>query len=159
MFWGGIRYGILSDLVPCYGDEDSEKRGVTARAYQAILQENLPRLMFPDSIFMQDNAPIHTAQLVENWLEEEGIVVLPWPPYSPDLNPIENLWSMLKERIVKRYPELSDMPTNNQTLKKLCEIAVRVWLDFEIELVNRLIESMPRRLKAVRDAKGWYTKY
>lgn len=159
MFWGGIRYGVKSDLAPCYGDEASKKGGVTARVYKEILEDNLPTLMDPDTIFMQDNAPIHTSKLLREYLAEMHFNILTWPPYSPDLNPIENLWSMLKERILKRYPELSTMSKNEETLRKLCEAAVIVWHDFEIELVNRLIESVPRRVEAIYKAGGWYTKY
>jgi transposase len=42
-------------------------------------------------IFMQNNAHIHTAKKVKKWFEDEGIPVMEWPPYSPDLNPIEHL--------------------------------------------------------------------
>ncbi len=48
--------------------------------------------MNADSIFMHDNAPIYTARLVKNWLEEQAFEVMIWPLYSPNLNPIENLW-------------------------------------------------------------------
>jgi len=41
--------------------------------------------------FMQDNAPIHMAQRIEDWFENHAIPRLSWPPYSPDLNPIENV--------------------------------------------------------------------
>ena len=40
---------------------------------------------------MQDNASIHTSRLARDWLQEHGIEVTDWPPYSPDLNPIEHL--------------------------------------------------------------------
>ena len=46
--------------------------------------------------FQQDNGPKHKSRVVQNYLEEEGVNALPWSAYSPDLNPIENLWAMLK---------------------------------------------------------------
>lgn len=73
------------------GDPEAARGGVTARIYRYVLEEYLPRVMEADSIFMHDNAPIHTAHTVKSCLEGMGIEVMVWPAYSPDLNPIENL--------------------------------------------------------------------
>ena len=72
-------------------DPDAPHRGYSAISYLDILDEQLPTIYEPGMIFMQDNAPIHTARLIKNWLEDNGIDVLPWPLYSPDLNPIEHI--------------------------------------------------------------------
>jgi transposase len=113
-------------------------------------------------IFAQDNASTHTSGLVQewlqNWVRDNGVTVVDWPPYSPDLNPIENLWKLRKEGISTRYAELAIMPKNNSTLQRLCEAAAEVWEDLKEEVLDNLIESMPRRLAAVIDARGWYTK-
>ena len=42
-------------------------------------------------IFKHDNDPKHTSELIKEWLKRKRIETLPWPPYSPDFNPIENL--------------------------------------------------------------------
>lgn len=52
---------------------------------------------------MQDNARIHTARIVQDWLHEQEFEVLEWPPYSPDLNPIEHVWARLKELVNEHY--------------------------------------------------------
>lgn len=59
-------------------------------------------------VFMQDNAKIHTARIVTEYLQSKQVVVLPHPPYSPDLNPIEIIWSVLE----RDRPQLVER-TNN----------------------------------------------
>ena len=54
---------------------------------------------------MHDKAPVHTAQAVQGAFEELGTEMMVWPPHSPDLNPIENIWTLVKT-IYKLCPEL-----------------------------------------------------
>ena len=64
-----------------------------------VLDEALPILWELGLLFMQDNASIYTSRLARQWFEENGIDVLEWPPYLPDLNPIEHLWYRLKKNV------------------------------------------------------------
>ncbi|KJZ68257.1 hypothetical protein HIM_12350 [Hirsutella minnesotensis 3608] len=145
------------------GDPDSPRGGVTGRRVLECLQENLPTIAEPGYTFAQDNASTHMAAIVQAWLgcriEENGVELVDWPAYSPDLNPIENVWKMLKERIHETHPELADLPKNYASKQRLCEAAAEAWEDLEDDTLNHLVESMPRRLQAVIDARGWYTKY
>jgi hypothetical protein len=74
------------NLVFIKGDAALKRGGVTARRYLEVLGEYLPTILDYKSIFIQDNAPIHKAHAVIKWLEEMGIEMVDWPPYSPDLN-------------------------------------------------------------------------
>ena len=75
-----------------------------------------------------------------------------WPAQSPDLNPIEHLWSHLK----KKLEEYENPPTGITDLWKRVE---KEWNNIPASVCQNLIESMPRRVAAVLGAKGGYTKY
>ena len=69
---------------------------------------------------------------------------------SPDLNPIENLWSILDARLMYRRVN---------TVDQLFELLKEEWKKLDTDLLDRLVCSMPARCQAVIDAKGFPTKY
>lgn len=103
-------------------------------------------------VFMQDGAPCHTANVVKNYLESEGITVLDWPGNSPDMNPIENLWGILKQRLYGQT-----IKTKNELIREI----INAWhRDASIvPTCERLIDSMPQRIAALIEAKGGHTNY
>src|SRR5258706_5840313 len=86
-FWGN---GKRCPLFVLARDFESKKHGYSAQSYIEVLEARLLEYYRDDLIFMQDNAPIHTAGLVTEWFQNHEIETCDWPPYSPDLNPIEN---------------------------------------------------------------------
>jgi len=66
--------------------EESTRRGYSSQSYLKLIEDYLPAIWESGMEFMQDNAPIHTANIIKNWFDEHGIPLVDWPPYSPDLN-------------------------------------------------------------------------
>jgi transposase len=130
-----------------------QKQTVNAARYVNILENKLETTMHIHrcTIFQQDSAPAHTARLVTDWFKNKTIQVLPWPGNSPDLNPIENLWELVKRRVAKRAP--SNMTDLTYWVK-------RVWCtEITPEVCQKLIHSMPKRLGLVIKCRGAATKY
>jgi hypothetical protein len=89
--------GSSPTLTPVVGNLNSEK-------YINILDDNLWPVIaqhFPTSpyIFQEDNAPCHVSRRTNQWKTENDIPTLEWPPQSPDLNIIENVWKVIKTKI------------------------------------------------------------
>ena len=140
-------------------DFESKKHGYSAQSYLEVLENNLG-FYTDELIFIQDNAPIHTANDVKEWFENHGIRLTEWPPYSPDLNPIENAWWALKKKAMEMFPELMAMTGEKESdIKALEEALKQAWDALPNSLFESLVESMPRRVQACIEADGWHTKY
>ena len=150
MFWAAFGYGLRTQLVPMEGDPLAPKGGVTARVYQTVLDRYLLPILGFRSIFMQDNAPVHKARIVQEWFRDIGIELVDWPPYSPDLNPIENLWKILKAKIIEPYPELTTMKNNDTIRAFLIQAAQEAWDLIGDELLNKLASEMQKRVDAIK---------
>ena len=99
---------------------------------------------------MHDNAPCHRAKIIRDWIDEKQINILEWPPNSPDLNPIENLFGLLKKKLNKMK-----IKSKEELKEKIQEI----WENFDKELCSRLVNSLPRRLELVFKQKGGNIPY
>ncbi len=89
------------------------KSTVNAAIYQEILEHFMLHSadkLYGDAdfIFQQDLAPAHTAKGTKSWFNDHGVTVLDWPANSPDLNPIENLWSIVKRKMRDTRPNNAD---------------------------------------------------
>jgi hypothetical protein len=152
-------FGRTSDLVVREGDQDAKREGVTAKVYLEVLAKYLPMILKHDSIFMQDNAPIHKAHKVTAFFQEIGIEVIAWPPYSPDLNPIENLWKMLEAEINRAHPKLKGISNSQAAMNFMIKCTQEVWETLALEPLNKLAKGMQDRVDAVKAANEWCTKF
>lgn len=159
MVWQRDGEGGMSKLVFCRGDPDSPRGGITSRSYCNVLEEGLLPYYESGDMFMQDNARVHVQGCTPAWLEKHGIWTIDWPPHSPDLNPIEHVWNALKRKICEIEPLFHELKNNISHRAWAEEIIERAWAEINLNLVHRLLESIPRRLAAVKKAKGWYTHY
>jgi hypothetical protein len=92
---------------------------------------------------------------VLQFLQENNVPVMECPAQSPDLNPLENLWSDFKERFYQRFTEMFNHPSKNfEARYRYGEVLQEIWYSQGMEMVEALINSMPRRCQAVIDAKG-----
>jgi transposase len=131
-------------------DETLDKHGM-----KRILQEKLlpfAREEFGDNEikFLQDNAPVHTATLVQDCLKDNNITVIPFPPYSPDLNPIENMWAILKRQVELPLPQ-----NEEEFMKRI----FAEWKKIPESTLDNLATSMKRRIDEVIKKNGARTKY
>ena len=150
MFWGSFSFKGIGSLFPVQGMMNADK-------YIKVIQRKVVKDMeraFPNGggIFQQDLAPCHTAKKVKKFFEENHIKVLDWPGNSPDLNPIENLWSIVKNRLLKR---------DCTTQMKLINAIIDVWYHDQKITQNceKLVESMPKRVKKLITNRGGHISY
>ncbi|GFX10044.1 transposable element Tcb1 transposase [Trichonephila clavipes] len=104
------------------------------------------------AIFQQDNARPHVTRIVQRFFVNHQIELLPWPARSPDLSPIENMWSM----VAQRWTQITPPAATPDQLWKRVEGA---WSDVPQEHIQSPFESMPRRVAAVISNNGGFFDY
>ena len=149
--WGSITYSGVGHL---YKITDN----LTAPKYKQILIHHAvsvgKSLIGNNFVFQHDNDPKHTARIIKRYLENKkrdgSLTVLNWPAQSPDMNIIEQVWTYMEKEKVKRAPV---------NLQQLWEVLQDIWRNISVEFIQRLYDSVPRRVNEVCKAKGFHTKY
>lgn len=103
-------------------------------------------------LFQEDNAPIHTSRIAKTWRAAMGIDCLQWPAQSPDLNPIEQIWKMLKDAVQDRDPPIRHIQDLDQVLQE-------EWRSLDLRKVENLVDSLPERISEVIKQKGQNTRF
>ncbi|UYV62046.1 hypothetical protein LAZ67_1007609 [Cordylochernes scorpioides] len=139
MVWGAIAYDSRSPLLRIQGTMTAQRyvddvlRPVTLHYLQGV----------PNALYQQDNARPHTARISQQALQD--VQMLPWPPYSPDLSPIEHVWDIIGRRL-HALPQ----PRSEDELWQMVE---REWRAIPQDAIRTLIDS-PRRVTACIAVRG-----
>ena len=146
MIWGAIGYNFKSNLIFVEGPVNTE-----SYVFDIIIGSDV--LNGADKVYghgkwvlQQDNARPHIANETYQLLDYFGAIFMDdWSPYSPDLNIIETIWAIMKRRLEAKKVT---------SIEQLKEVILDVWNNLSLEIINRLIESMPKRLKACVSNQG-----
>ena len=164
MVWGMMSHRALSELhiIP-------QKQSVNAAYYRdnilgvtclhainrssktgGIVERSI-MLNMSDFLLMQDSAPAHTANATQEWsinnfpqLRKKG----EWRVNTPDLNPIENLWSIISDMV--------DKLGQVNTIENLIQNLKLAWIGIDADILNNLISGMPGRIRKVIEMHGDY---
>ena len=147
MVWGCFSYYGVGEIIICEGNMNTQKY---LHTLQNHLLPSIRSMGLSNPHHLDDSAPCHRSLCIENWQRENGIRKIDWPGYSPNMNPIENLWAIIKYKL-KRKKIL-----NKQDLIGEVE---RIWYnDINLELCQSLSDSMVSRIACLKKRKGNSTK-
>ncbi len=113
---------------------------MNSQMYCSILKEKmLPslRAFGRRALLQHDNDPKHTSKATVGFLKKNGVKVIQWPSMSPDLNPIEHLWGILKRQVEHHSPS---------SIQSLKEVILEEWKKIDLAKCRQLVHFMPRRL-------------
>ena len=147
MIAGGIcKYG-LSNLIFCSGNQNN----FSYKQFLLFMKEDMEKIQKENNlqdplIFQQDNAACHTSydskSIIEILFNKNTIE---WPPNSPDLSPIENVWAILKEKLSKR---------KIKNLDELRDNILDIWIKFPNSLCQKLCSQFNQKIKYVSEYGG-----
>lgn len=108
--------------------------------------------------FVQDNSRVHKTPSILNLFEMESNIELvqDYPAYSPDLNPIEKIWAILKKSVSKKLSRVGNQITNEDQLFELCEQCFR---EIDQTTISRTIMEQIKVIKEVICLNGQMTRH
>jgi len=151
LIWGCMTYYGIGDAcwVPFNTNSVLYVEILQDYIFNSVDYYNMDRTKF---IFQQDNTSVHKSHTTMNYLRQAAIQTMVWPVNSPDLNPIELVWSYVKSK-------LSQYKDSPKDLDDLWERYQDIWNEIPMEYIRKLYEGMPSRMKEVIKNRGGLIKY
>src|SRR5271169_3045991 len=147
MVWGAFAGTKKSQLIAMPKDRRTAKDFVEI-VYEGELRNFMDKIS--NSVLMEDGAPVHRSRVSGEWQQQHMVEKLNWPPNSPDLNPIENVWKILKDA-VQHYRK------RPRTLEEMNKALQEEWKAFSPRIFERLLQSMQERMEDVIKNHGGHT--
>jgi transposase len=144
----------LVGMISCAGPNMiySVPTTLNSKQFKQLMSSKVKELIGDNTILM-DNAKIHGKGIT--YLLQSGVKVLvDFPPKSPDLNPIENIWAVFQKNLNKKLFNITVSTKND-----LLELIRDSWKEIPASFIKNCMLSMPQRLKEVIRMKGMQTKY
>lgn len=142
MYWACFTSQGVSNLIECKGRIDG-------KAYKETLEKGLlpfhRQLRRARYTFLHDGAPPHRPKFIRDFISHNRMLLIKWPANSPDLNLIENLWSVLEQRVWERNPK---------TMVELKQYSEEEWKNIPVSVLKNLVNSMKIRIRTVIYLKG-----
>ena len=134
---------------------------INAKKFAAIIRDNFPEIMkcFADNeskLFLQDGDRSQNSKEAVKAMDEVGCERFPIPARTPDGNPIENVFHLMSKKI-KRDGLLLEI--QSETYEQFRDRCYQTIINFSPDIIDKTIESMPARMKAIIKEKGHRTKY
>lgn len=149
--WGGVGMNGKSELVILGAGES-----MNGERYRDLCMRNIvvpyAQNVGNNFVLIDDNARPHRARVVNEFLRDHDIERMEWPPLSPDMNMIEHVWSRMKLGVKEREGRM-------ENLNDLANVIRDEWEAIPQDFLTNLVESMPRRVAALHQARGGPTKY
>jgi hypothetical protein len=149
--WGCISHDCKLDLVIIQGNLTGDQY-VRDVLQPVVVPHFHNQPLATRHVYMDDNARPHRARAVTSYLQSEAVTSVLWTAMSPDLNHIEHIWDMLGRRIQAREPSVQNIRQLEAALHRECQ-------QLSQQDIRRLTGGMRRRVEAVIQARGGYTRY
>ncbi|KAF2355752.1 hypothetical protein FHG87_013492 [Trinorchestia longiramus] len=150
MVWGASRFNGTLELQLVEGRQTSA--GYVTMLERASILTECPRICGENWIFQQDNAAVHNARHLKQFFDVNNIQLLNHPPCSPFLNPIENLWGWMAKEVFEDGLQF-------ETKEGLRKAVFDTWGKVLVDLVQKLVTSMHKRIFQVIDNNRRYSTY